>query len=147
MDYQTFFYKKFYILIVILIIDLCAGAYFIFDKSDWKKYEFLKNNKVAAIAYNLLPLVIIAIYAWKFAIPIIQDKPYIDSNDYCVMEGNVYQEVVGSGLFGLSKFIIIECNDNNYEFDVVWADSNIKKDDNVKVTYLPNSKYAVVELE
>ncbi|WP_143151465.1 hypothetical protein [Pseudobutyrivibrio xylanivorans] len=57
----------------------------------------------------------------------------------------VYQEVLDGGVLGLFK-TIIDVDGNDVEYNVLYAEKNIKKGDLVKVTYLPNSMYAIVEL-
>ena len=55
--------------------------------------------------------------------------------------------MVDGGLFGLSKSIIINVDGTECEFNLLKYDKNIKQGDKVKVTYLPNSRYAVIEKE
>ena len=78
-------------------------------------------------------------------IPITKDKSYIDNKNYEVCYGETLQEVVDGGLFGLSKSIIINVDGTECEFNLLKYDKNIKQGDKVKVTYLTNSKYAVIE--
>jgi hypothetical protein len=59
--------------------------------------------------------------------------------------GSAYQEVVDGGALGLFKSIIVIHENEEIEYRVIWADKDIKKDNRVKVTYLTNTKWAIVE--
>ncbi|PHU39788.1 hypothetical protein CSX00_09230 [Pseudobutyrivibrio ruminis] len=147
MIYQDIFNRKFYILNILLIIGLVAAFYFFINKTYWDKFDYLKNNKFLKMIFKLILPTFIAGYMWFVSIPIIQDKPLINKNKYVVITGTVTQEVVDGGLLGLSRSIIIKQDGMEYEFKVAWADNNIKKGDTVLVTYLPHSKYAIIELK
>ena len=44
MDYQMVFNKKFYEMIILLIIGIFGAIFFLVDKSYWNQFEYLKNN-------------------------------------------------------------------------------------------------------
>lgn len=52
---------------------------------------------------------------------------------------------MSGGLFDLSKTIIVTVDDENLRYQVLYSDKNIEKGDFVKVSYLPNSKYSIIE--
>ena len=49
--------------------------------------------------------------------------------------------------YDLFKTIIVDVDGDNINYNVLYAEKNIKKGDMVKVTYLPNSMYAIVEMD
>ena len=112
--------------------------------------ERLKNsphyNKIKLVFRIVIVTVAIIMTILK-GLPIYKDKKLMSQNSYECTHGVVSQEVLGGGVYGLFKTIIIDVDDNDVVYCVLYADKNIKKGDLVKVTYLPNSKYAIVELQ
>ena len=145
MIYQEIFNKRFWIIILMLIISIVSAFFFLFNKEYWENYEITKNSRVARILFKAFLFVIVAGFVWLEGIPITKDKSYIDNKNYEVCYGETLQEVVDGGLFGLSKSIIINVDGTECEFNLLKYDKNIKQGDKVKVTYLTNSKYAVIE--
>ncbi len=145
MYYQEIFYRKFYEMIILLIVGIFGVVFFWVNKSYWNQFEFLKNNRIARIGYKIFLVVLVSSFAIMDVMPLIKDKMFIDSNNYVVCSGIASQKVVDGGLLGLSKSIMVVVDGVNYEFGVVGKYDDIKKGDSVKVTYLPNSKYAVIE--
>ena len=148
MNYQEIFNKRFEILMILLVLSSVATIFFIVNKSYYNQSEYLKDNVVRRVIIKIC-LCIFWITAVKVVMyPIIIDKKIIDSQEYSVMDNCcVSQEIIGTGYRGLSKTIIVESNGEQYEFEVLKADEGIEKGDRVKVTYLPNSRYAIIEKE
>ena len=145
MEYQQLFNRKFFEIIILLILGFCAALFFVINKSYWNRFEFLRNNKAVMVAYKLLLPIIVLGYLWMVALPMIKDKPNIDANDFEIRNGVASQGVVNGGLLGLSKSIIVEVDGEKCEYGLVGYDNEIKKGDKVKVIFLPHSKYAVIE--
>ena len=146
MEYQNIFNKKFLEIMIFLVVGIISALFFLINYSYWDNYEFLRNNKAARVAYKLLIPAIVAMHVIMEVIPIVKDKPLIDANNYVVGHGVASQEVV-SGVFGISNSIMVEIDGTECEYSVVGHYEKIKKGDKVKVTSLPHSKYAVIELE
>ncbi|PWT27859.1 hypothetical protein CPT75_12495 [Butyrivibrio fibrisolvens] len=143
--YYAIFCKIYYFFIILYIVGIFASIYFLLNKSYWDKFDFLRDDRLLRILYkSIIPILVIG-YTWFVAIPIIRDKTVIDSGEYCVQEGIVSQAVTDGGLLGLFKTIIVTIDKTDYEFSVAYAEEGITKGDIVNITYLPHSKYAVIE--
>ena len=147
MDYQYLFNQKFIILIVILIIDCLALLFFWVNNSYMDESDYLRNHPFVKYIIRVCLSLLMLTYFSLSALPIIKDKRIIDNQHYCVAEGQVLHDVDEGGMFGLSRSINISIDGSPYEFSVAFIDNDVKVGDEVKVTYLPNSKYAVIELE
>ena len=82
---------------------------------------------------------------YSIIIPIIKDEIHLKNISYLEINGIVYHKVMSGGLFDLSKTIIVTVDDENLRYQVLYSDKNIEKGDFVKVSYLPNSKYSIIE--
>lgn len=142
MDYQQLFYAKYFLHIGLLIL-VCV-IYTIFAIIKTLTGDLNKNVKMS-ILEKLILLAVIVIYFFVVALPLIKDKPIIDSKDYIQARGIVYEAEDRGGHRGIMSTIWIEIDGEKMSFYVAKADSSIKVGDNVKVTYIPNSKFAVVE--
>lgn len=148
MNYQEIFNKKYEIKMILLAISSITILFFMVNKSYYDQFEYIKDNVVKRIVLKILLFIFWASSIKSVIYPIMSDKKIIDSNTYLVMDNCcVYQEIIGTGLMGLSKIIIVESNGKQYVLKVAQADGGIEKGDKVKVTYLPNSRYAVIEKE
>lgn len=146
MIYQDVFNHRFIILIAILVIGCLSVLFFWIDNSYMDCSEYLKNHPVAKYCIRICITVLLISYFWLSALPIIKDKKLIDSNQYDVVYGTVLHDVYDGGMFGLSKSINIQVDGKEYEYSVAGIDENIHQGDFVKITYLPHSMYAVIEL-
>ncbi len=144
MDYQHYFNQKFVFFIVLFVLVSLAVLYFWLDKSYMDNSPFLKKNPNVQVIIRLGLTAFVGIYAIMFVLRFVKDKKAIDANDYDVVSGIATYGIMDGGLLGLSKTIIIKVDDKEYEFRVAWAD-DISKGDSVKATYLPHSKYAIIE--
>lgn len=146
MNYNIIFNKKLYQIILMLIIGIFIAIFFTINKEYWKQFESLKNNKFRLIVNKMLIPISVVLYLGVVALPMFRDIPYIKRNSYVVInDAVVVQEVTDGGLLGLFKTIIVSYNDDEYELNVLKTVGEIEEGDIVKVTYLPNSEYAVIE--
>ena len=144
LDYQYYFNQKFIFFIVLFVLVSLAVLYFWIDKSYMDKSPFLKKNPNVQVVIRLGLTAFAGVYVFMFVLPVIKDKKAVDANDYDVVSGIATYGVMDGGLLGLSKTIIIQVDDKEYEFRVAWAD-DISEGDSVKATYLKHSRYAVIE--
>ena len=147
MDYQSVFNQKFILLIVILIVGCLALLFFWINNSYMDDSEYLKNHPAAKYLIRVLLSLLMVAYFGAIALPIIKDKEIIEKQQYVVEEGQVLHDVDNGGMFGLQKSIKISIDGNYCRFSVAFIADDVKEGDKVKVTYLPNSKYAVIEKE
>ena len=147
MNYQYYFVQMFIFEIILGVLLLLSVLFIWFNNSYLDQVQFFKNNTKAKVIFRIIFTFFLMDFFFTFTMPFIKDKKIIDTNTYYEINGIATYGIVNGGAMGLSKSIIVQVDDKEYEFSVAWADSNIEKGSKVKVTYLPNSKYAVVELE
>ena len=139
MDYYYIFEKRYIYIIGLLLF--CVMAVIIEIAFEIKKHSTSKKMMVINISY-LTGL--LAIYFFFVALPIIKDKSFINSNEFAQKNGIVYEEIHG-GYRNVLRTIGIEVDGKKLRFRIAYADDGIHAGDKVKVTYIPNSTYAVVE--
>ena len=147
MNYQLIFNQKLIILTVILCIGCLAVIFFWCDNSYMDGSDYLKNHPVAKYCIRIMLTILLVSYFVVSELPMIKDKKVIDSEEYNIAYGVLEHEVCDGGMFGLSKSINMHFDEKEYEFSVAYIDENIKVGDYVKITYLPNSMYAVIEIK
>lgn len=150
MNYTDMF-NKFFIIVFIIYVLILLGIIFVCAsdvpfQQDVRVKNSLHYNKIKIFSrIGLVGLyIIITIFA---VLPIYKDKKFLSQNTFKCTHGVVYQEVLDGGVLGLFKTIIIEVDGNDVEYNVLYVEKNIKKGDMVKVTYLPNSMYAIIEMD
>lgn len=102
-----------------------------------------KNDRIKA--YRVLLLAIVIFDLWLIIIPAIKDINIHYNGEYKVDKGTVYREIIRKGAFGLHRSIIVTVDGKEYRYQVIYSDKNIKKGDEVQITYLPHTTWSVVE--
>ena len=144
--YHSIFIKQFIFITVLMIVGVILLATTLFNERYWEKFKKVNDDKLAKCLNKAAVIVFYIMFVIYVYFPIVLDKQIIDDNNYSVLDcAIVKQDIVEGGAFGLLKSIIVEQDGIEYELSVLKVEGNIKKDDIVKVTYLPNSKYAVIE--
>ena len=144
--YQELFLKQFTKIILLFIVGGLSISYILFSKKYWDRFEKYKDDILAKCMIKGILVFCFCCFVRLSAWPMLKDKPLIDDNKYELLDNaTVIQGVTRGGIFGLCEDIIVEYDDKEYDLNVVKADDNINKGDIVKVIYLPNSEYAVIE--
>lgn len=148
MNYIHIFNK--YILIEFIIYGLTVLGIVFFCISDipFESEPRVKNlpnlskiklyTRVGLVSFEIIVTIVVML-------PLYKDKVLLSQNKYECRSGIACQEVYRSGLYGLFKSIIVETDGEKFNYEVIYADKEIKKGDLVKVTFLPNSTYSIVE--
>ncbi|MCR5416645.1 MAG: hypothetical protein K6E79_07610 [Pseudobutyrivibrio sp.] len=148
MDYSAIFCKYLvisyllYIVAVIWTIFLCISEVPFMMEERIRISENYNKIKISVRSIVVIVMIFITFYT---IIPIIKDTPSCIEKNYVESNGSAYQEVVDGGALGLFKSIIVIHENEKIEYRVLWADKDIKKGNRVKVTYLTNTKWAIVE--
>lgn len=148
MNYTGMFNKFFIIVFIIYVLILLGIIFVCVSDVPFQQDERVKNSlhyskiKICSRIGLVSLYIIISIFV---VLPLYKDKKLLSKNSFECTHGVVYQEVLDGGVLGLFKTIIIDVDGNDVEYNVLYAEKNIKKGDLVKVTYLPNSMYAIVE--
>mgnify|MGYP006873172584 FL=1 len=144
-------FNRFILIVFILYVLIVSNTVF-FCISDIpfradKRMQNIRNlNRIKILVRVVLVSITITLSIF-IMLPIYKDKQLLLHNSYECTHGIVYQEVVGGGAYDLFKTIIVDVDGDNINYNVLYAEKNIKKGDMVKVTYLPNSMYAIVEMD
>ena len=148
MDYQSIFNLYFYLILVGFLGMLTVTIVLWKSKSDFDKYEKIRNSKYKKqiiMGYRLVFTAVTIIGLFTAVVPIGSDKKSINNKTYNVDYGEVVYISKDRGPYGLTKLFRIETDGKILEVDVLKRDKGILKGDYVKVTWLENSKEAVVE--
>ena len=107
MIYQEIFNKRFWIIILILIIGIVSAFFFLFNKEYWENYEITKNSRAARILFKAFLFVLVAGFVWLEVIPITKDKSYIDKRTMkCVME-KLYKKWLMEGFLACQNQLLL----------------------------------------
>lgn len=148
MDYSSIFDKYLivsyasYLFVIVWVIFLL--------KSD---VPFDSNEKIRnSINYNSIKfsiriavLIFIIYYSFYSFSPIVKDTSDCLKEKYAVTQGIVYQKVINEGMYGLFKSVKVIVDGEIISYRVLWAEDNIYEGEQIKVTFLSNTKWAVVE--
>jgi len=145
LNYQLYFNQKLISFVILLVIGIIVVIFFWVDNAYFDKSSFYENNTYAKITTRLSLTVLVIIFFFIGVLPIIKDKKTIDSNNFYKLNGKIYHGVNSGGRYGLSKTVTIESDGELYRFRVVYIEEGLSLNDEVKVTYLENSRYAVIE--
>jgi hypothetical protein len=105
----------------------------------------LRKTPWAKLLIRLGVTVLLVDMFFENYMPMIKDKKVIEANSYVVETGVAKHEVYNGGLMGLSKSLKVRFEDKEKNFKIAWAEDGISAGDEVIVTYIPNTEYAVVE--
>ena len=85
-----------------------------------------------------------SIFLFLIVIPFVKDKPLIDSGTY-IQENGVVKNDVHVGYMRYISTIWVELGGEEVNLYIAYIENGIHTGDTVKVTYLPNTKFAVIE--
>ncbi|PHU39798.1 hypothetical protein CSX00_09285 [Pseudobutyrivibrio ruminis] len=148
MDCQKIFNIYFYVNIFLFLVAVIATVVLWKSNSIYDKYEKIRNSryrKQIIMAYRVGVALFTLIGFFTAILPVIRDKKSINNKTYNVDYGEVVYISKDRGPYGLTKLFRIETDGKILEVDVLKRDKGILKGDYVKVTWLENSKEAVVE--
>lgn len=148
MDCQKIFNIYFYVNIFLFLVAVIATVVLWKSNSIYDKYEKIRNSKYKKqiiMAYRVGVALFTLIGFFTAILPVIRDKNSINNKTYNVDYGQVVYISKDRGPYGLTKLFRIETEGKILEVDVLKRDKGILKGDYVKVTWLENSKEAVVE--
>ena len=148
MDCQKIFNIYFYVNIFLFLVAVIATVVLWKSNSIYDKYEKIRNSKYKKqiiMAYRVGVALFTLIGFFTEILPVIRDKNSINNKTYNVDYGQVAYISKDRGPYGLTKLFRIETDGKILEVDVLKRDKGILKGDYVKVTWLENSKEAVVE--
>ena len=148
MDCQKIFNIYFYVNIFLFLVAVIATVVLWKSNSIYDKYEKIRNSKYKKqiiMAYRVGVALFTLIGFFTEILPVIRDKNSINNKTYNVDYGQVAYISKDRGPYGLTKLFRIETDAKILEVDVLKRDKGILKGDYVKVTWLENSKEAVVE--
>lgn len=145
MEYTKIF-STCYIVYIVLVLALFAMTIRAWICSD----PFGKGLNTAAyrqkiINYRVILLIAAVMLVRYLIIPMIKDGKFVYSQEYEIDKGTVYDGIIRTGAFGLHRSIEVMVNGKVYEYQVIYSDKNIKKGDEVQITYLPHTTWSVVE--
>lgn len=143
MDYSKIFNIYYSICFFVFLGVLLWTVYMWLRKEPFGSNKNTKNDRIKA--YRVLLLAIVIFDLWLIIIPAIKDIHIHNNGEYEVDKGTVYQEIIRKGAFGIHRSIIVTVDGKEYRYQVIYADKNIKKGDEVQVTYLPHTTWSVVE--
>ncbi len=133
-----------FLFVTICTVLVCLNVFSIKIKTGRKEAEI--DNETRTI-YKVFLIVCVIIVFVGMMLPIAKDSKYIYNKEYKVDHGIVYREAMRKGSLGLFKSIIVTVDGQEYVYRVLYNDDNIKKGDSVRITYLPNTTWSVVEKE
>ena len=148
MDCQKIFNIYFYVNIFLFLVAIIATVVLWKSNSIYDKYEKIRNSKYKKqiiMAYRVGVALFTLIGFFTAILPVIRDKNSINNKTYTVDYGQVVYISKDRGPYGLTKLFRIKTDGKILEVDVLKRDKKILKGDYVKVTWLENSKEAVVE--
>ncbi|MBE5836114.1 MAG: hypothetical protein E7309_15985 [Butyrivibrio sp.] len=145
MDYQHYFNTKFYFYAFLFISHIIIVIFLWFNNSYLNQSDFLRKTPWAKLLIRLGVTVLLVDMFFENYMPMIKDKKVIEANSYVVETGVAKHEVYNGGLMGLSKSLKVRFEDKEKNFKIAWAEDGISAGDEVIVTYIPNTEYAVVE--
>ena len=148
MDCQKIFNIYFYVNIFLFLVAIIATVVLWKSNSIYDKYEKIRNSKYKKqiiMAYRVGVALFTLIGFFTAILPVIRDKNSINNKTYTVDYGQVVYISKDRGPYGLTKLFRIKTDGKILEVDVLKRDKGILKGDYVKVTWLENSKEAVVE--
>ena len=148
MDCQKIFNIYFYVNIFLFLVAVIATVVLWKSNSIYDKNEKIRNSKYKKqiiMAYRVGVALFTLIGFFTAILPVIRDKNSINNKTYTVDYGQVVYISKDRGPYGLTKLFRIETDGKILEVDVLKRDKGIIKGDYVKVTWLENSKEAVVE--
>ncbi|PHU39785.1 hypothetical protein CSX00_09215 [Pseudobutyrivibrio ruminis] len=148
MDCQKIFNIYFYVNIFLFLVAVIATVVLWKSNSIYDKYEKIRNSKYKKqiiMAYRVGVALFTLIGFFTAILPVIRDKNSINNKTYTVDYGQVVYISKDRGPYGLTKLFRIKTDGKILEVDVLKRDKGILKGDYVKVTWLENSKEAVVE--
>ncbi len=111
---------------------------------DMKQVVKRNEKRINMVLKCTIGLVLGIIFMWH-VIPAIKDFPNVMQEKYLEAEGEVIEWDYGRETTRRSRSIAIIDSKTNRKVNVVVYSTGIHKGEHLKVTYLPNSKFGVVE--
>ena len=111
---------------------------------DIKKVVKRNEKRINMVLKCTIGLFLGIIFMWR-VIPAIKDFPNVMQEKYLETEGEVIEWNCGRETSRRARSIAIIDSKTNRKVNVVVYSTGIHKGERLKVTYLPNSKFGIVE--
>ena len=147
MDYQSIFNLYFYLILVGFLGLTLATVIYWKSKSVYDKYEKIRNSKYKKqiiMCYRVGFTAFTIMVFFTVLLPIARDKKSINNKTYNIDYSRL-EYVENAGLYSPTRKAGVVVDGTIIEVDVLKGYKPMEKGDYVKVTWLENSKEAVVE--
>ena len=141
LNYHECFVRDMYVYFFIYTIIIIFVLFNWFSKDFYNDFD----NKKLILGCRVGITIFGIIAFFLLVVPFAKDKKAIETDDYCELYGIISHDVKKSGRGGAFKLITIGSEGKEYEFRISYIEEGLSLNDEVKVTYLENSRYAVIE--
>jgi sulfur carrier protein ThiS len=145
MDYTKIFRTCYIGYIFFLLLAFIATIYFCICRDPFRRGLKTDDYRLKIKIYRVILFIAVVVVVRYLIIPMARDVKFVNSQKYEIDNGTAYSEIIRTGAFGLHRSIEVMVNGKVYEYQVIYSDKNIKKGDEVQITYLPHTTWSVVE--